>query len=392
MKVKELFDFLHGVVPHAYPETVLTTWLNEVEGRVQTEVLLLQDTDLTRLVWPDCQEQELLAKFPYDSIYWTYLAAMCAYASGEMEDYNNHLTLFNERWCMYSAWYADNYRPADGHAVEREYYLTAFSIAQRHGFEGTEDEWLASLKGDKGEPLHWEDLTAEQKAELKGEPGEDGKDGKDGDENVFVATYGVTAYAELKAAYNAGKVMFLWHSGMTIPFIYKEGTSFVFAFNNTTKYVNRWCTESGIWGQRNIDLPTDARVTALEEKVTAMEDGIGYREVYFATSFVTTKEEMEAAYNAGKLLILRHGDMNMLLDGREDEEFRFCASKKMQNITVTCDPAGVWFEETTMLATEEQIAEQIAALNKRFDEEIGDAVAALDAILSIQNEIIGDLE
>ena len=32
------------------------------------------------------------------------------------------------------------------------YYLTAYGIAVKHGFRGTEEEWLASLKGETGDP------------------------------------------------------------------------------------------------------------------------------------------------------------------------------------------------------------------------------------------------
>lgn len=32
------------------------------------------------------------------------------------------------------------------------YYYSAYGIAVKHGFEGTEEEWLASLKGDQGDP------------------------------------------------------------------------------------------------------------------------------------------------------------------------------------------------------------------------------------------------
>ena len=35
----------------------------------------------------------------------------------------------------------------------RGYYITAYGIAVKHGFQGTEDEWLKSLKGDGGEPI-----------------------------------------------------------------------------------------------------------------------------------------------------------------------------------------------------------------------------------------------
>ena len=37
------------------------------------------------------------------------------------------------------------------------YYLTAYGIAVKHGFQGTEEEWLESLKGDQGDPVTWKD-------------------------------------------------------------------------------------------------------------------------------------------------------------------------------------------------------------------------------------------
>lgn len=159
MKVKELLSFVDKIVPHSFPEEVQIRWINEVEGRVQTEILLLSDEDLTSYSWPEHQETELFAKFPYDDIYWTYLAAMVAHANGEFGEYNNHITLFNERFLRFSAWYAGRYRPADGEAAARLYYLSAYGIALKHGFAGPEEAWLESLKGD---PFTYEDFTPEQ--------------------------------------------------------------------------------------------------------------------------------------------------------------------------------------------------------------------------------------
>lgn len=31
-------------------------------------------------------------------------------------------------------------------------YMSAYAIAVKNGFDGTEEEWLASLKGEKGDP------------------------------------------------------------------------------------------------------------------------------------------------------------------------------------------------------------------------------------------------
>ena len=69
---------------------------------------------------------------------------------------------------------------------------SAYAIAVAHGFRGTEQEWLDSLKGlqgpqgepgtpgPKGDPFRYEDFTAEQLQALKGPKGDKGEDGRDG--------------------------------------------------------------------------------------------------------------------------------------------------------------------------------------------------------------------
>ena len=44
------------------------------------------------------------------------------------------------------------------------YYLTAYGIAVKHGYEGTEEEWLASLKGEKGDPAPYIKKTVYEEA------------------------------------------------------------------------------------------------------------------------------------------------------------------------------------------------------------------------------------
>lgn len=53
----------------------------------------------------------------------------------------------------------DGYLPGGGSGEPGAAGKSAYEIAQEHGFEGTEEEWLASLKGEKGD---------------KGDPGADG--------------------------------------------------------------------------------------------------------------------------------------------------------------------------------------------------------------------------
>ena len=56
------------------------------------------------------------------------------------------------------------------------YYLTAYGIALKHGFRGTEDAWLESLRGPKGDPVLWK-AQYRTEAELRrerpsGKPGD----------------------------------------------------------------------------------------------------------------------------------------------------------------------------------------------------------------------------
>lgn len=61
--------------------------------------------------------------------------------------------------------------------------LSAYEIAKQEGFTGTVDEWLASLKGakgDKGDTFKLSDLTPEELATIKGPRGETGYTGPQG--------------------------------------------------------------------------------------------------------------------------------------------------------------------------------------------------------------------
>lgn len=57
---------------------------------------------------------------------------------------------------------------------------SAYEIAVINGFEGTEDEWLLSLKGAKGDKGDQGERGLQGVRGIQGEKGEDGADGKDG--------------------------------------------------------------------------------------------------------------------------------------------------------------------------------------------------------------------
>lgn len=146
-----VLDIIDGIKPNAFSEEAKTAWINEIEGLVQTEVFLLAIEDVVQYTWPENAAATLLAKPPHDKIYWVYLSAMVDFANGEYDKYQNTMQMFNQFFGEYMRWYARTYNPADGEAEVKGYYLSAYAIAVEHGFEGTEEDWLASLKGEKGD-------------------------------------------------------------------------------------------------------------------------------------------------------------------------------------------------------------------------------------------------
>lgn len=195
MNVQQVIRLVDDIKPNAFSDEAKTAWLNEAEGLVQTEVLLLAPEEIIVYSWEEDKETELLVKPPHDKLYWAYLTALIDFANGEYLKYQNTLQMFNSHFGEYMRWYASRYRPADGKPTELGYYLTAYGIAVKHGYEGTEEAWLATLVGPAGRPgepgppgpqgapgsVEFDSLTEEQLALLRGEPGPPGQDGKDGE-------------------------------------------------------------------------------------------------------------------------------------------------------------------------------------------------------------------
>jgi len=151
MKIRKLIELIDSLRPNAYGDEVKYMWINEVEGLVQSEVMLLASPDFVNYSCPEDIDAELLAEPPHEKIYPAYLAAMIDFANGEYNKYANSLTMFNSYFSEYMRWYARTMNPGGENAGFLGYYLSAYAIAVKHGYVGSEAEWVASLKGEKGE-------------------------------------------------------------------------------------------------------------------------------------------------------------------------------------------------------------------------------------------------
>ena len=184
MKISELYAYIDTVKPNAFGEAVKNVWLNEVEGAVQSQVMLLAPEETVVYAYDPSDAQtdaELLVGAPHLKLYYAYLTAMIDFANGEYTNYSNTLTLFNTFWNEYAAWYSLNIHPADGKAEYAGYYLSAYGIARKHGYTGTEEEWLAGLKGEAGPRGEKGDTGATGAQGIPGPKGDTGAPGPRGE-------------------------------------------------------------------------------------------------------------------------------------------------------------------------------------------------------------------
>ena len=195
MKVRQAIELARGlkqIDQVNYPDILMLQFLNECEGKLQTEFLHIADVDCQRYTEDD-MEMDLIVGPPHDKLYYAYLCAMIDFTNGEYAKYNNSIIVANAFMAEWAAWFNRTHE-RDG----RQYlgvFLSAYGIAVKHGYAGTEEEWLASLEGPagpqgiQGEPgpqgapgsVKFDELTEEQLAMLKGEKGDPGEPGPKGD-------------------------------------------------------------------------------------------------------------------------------------------------------------------------------------------------------------------
>jgi len=115
LTLQQCIDEVDEIKPNAFSAETKTRWLNEIEGKVQTEVMLIASVDVVQYSYPENKDWELLVNPPYDRLYPAYLAARIDFANGEYEKYQNTMQMFNDVYNNFVRWYAATYAPADAY-------------------------------------------------------------------------------------------------------------------------------------------------------------------------------------------------------------------------------------------------------------------------------------
>lgn len=190
-KVIEIADaYCDNEMPLAWKLNVLYNF----ELELMSGVMLLSQAEIDLVTEPTVDTAEavtLTVKRPHAEIYWLRLVCALHEVNREYAELANMTEHFNAAYTAFVQWWVKTYHPKTGEAGFKGYYLSAYAIAQKHGYTGTESDWLASLKGDKGDTgaaFTYDMFTTEQLEALKvkgdtgakGDPGADGAPGKDG--------------------------------------------------------------------------------------------------------------------------------------------------------------------------------------------------------------------
>lgn len=152
-KLSEIIALADELNPNAYSNDIKAMWVSEAESVILTEIHSLAPTEVESLYPYEEHKDDLLTLDTGDEkIYLMYLQAMIDFSNKEYSAYNNDIALYNEYLDTYAKRYVRTHKA--GEALISGMYLSAYGIAVSHGYKGTEEEWLFSLKGEKGDTGH----------------------------------------------------------------------------------------------------------------------------------------------------------------------------------------------------------------------------------------------
>lgn len=155
--IKKIIERVDDLRPNAFSETTKLAWISELDGKIAADVMLMSIDDIRQLeyAYPEGLDKEPLVTYPHQELYVYWLQAQIDYANGEYNKYQNSMEMYNEYYGNFVRWFANTYEPAQGYPErawhmgyeDPPYYITAYALAVKQGFDGTVDEWLESLKG-----------------------------------------------------------------------------------------------------------------------------------------------------------------------------------------------------------------------------------------------------
>ncbi len=194
MTVREILAQASNLLSGRIESAVLLAWFNDIELMVQMQLLGLTRTDAVQYTEQNLDAQPIVQGH-YQRVYSYWLLARGHARLQNSAGYERYRKLYISEYGEYRKWFARTHGIAEERAEGKGMLLSAYSLALKHGFSGSEAEWLASLrgadgqngtpgaqgargeKGEKGDKGDKGERGEQGERGLQGEPGHDGKDG-----------------------------------------------------------------------------------------------------------------------------------------------------------------------------------------------------------------------
>lgn len=116
MTARQIIDRVNEIKPNAFTDEVKLKWLNELEGRVAAEVMLMSPAEI-RGVTLNLTSTPMVDP-PYDEMYMDWLKARIDEANGEYKKYQSTAQTFNACFSAFVCWFCQMWDPAQGYIDE----------------------------------------------------------------------------------------------------------------------------------------------------------------------------------------------------------------------------------------------------------------------------------
>lgn len=233
MKINEAIRTAAELTGQVVSDEVMIRWLSELDGRLAIE---FYRTDAWAPYDPEQDyEAELLVPFPWDGFYVRNLAAQTYFSNGEYDRYENERVMAEKTLADFRSFMQRTQSKFCGCGFPTDrtggsyvtvipeqsdslwYWISAYSLAKKHGYSGTEEEWLASLvgpQGPQGDP-GLNQISTSTTTNLTGVIAGDGT-------NITLAAFDNEPTASSPNLVNSGNIQkaianeILWFSGQTV--------------------------------------------------------------------------------------------------------------------------------------------------------------------------------
>ena len=108
MTIGQVIERVRELRPHAFSQMVILDFINEIEGKVQSEILRLSPQDIIVYTGEDL-ERELIVVPPHDVMYVAGVKALLARELGEWDEYANLSAIFNDMFEGFLRWHRNTY-------------------------------------------------------------------------------------------------------------------------------------------------------------------------------------------------------------------------------------------------------------------------------------------